>query len=257
MTRRHLIPTPVAGALALLLAAAPALAGPPFATDDPEPVERGHWELYLAGQASKDPGGWEGTAPHFEVNYGAFPGVQLHAIVPLGWAAPEGGPSTWGPGDVELGVKVRFLEEGEWLPQVGTFPMLELPTGSAARGLGAGTARVFLPLWLQKAFGPWTTYGGAGLWLNREDGVKNQLFLGWQVQRKLGEALALGVELFHLTAGRKGGAGETRFNLGAIVDLSATHHLLLSAGRSLGGEGQLQAYAAWQVTLGPAEGGGH
>jgi hypothetical protein len=130
--------------------------------------------------------------------------------------------------------------------------MLELPTGSAPRGLGAGLVRVFLPLWLQKSFGAWTTYGGAGLWLNHEAGEQTQAFFGWQVQRKLGEGLALGVELFHLTADREGAEGETRFNLGAVIDLSATHHLLVSAGRSLGGEGQLQAYVAWQATLGGA-----
>ena len=37
---------PVGGLAAMLLLASPALAGPPFITDDPEPVEPGHWEVY-------------------------------------------------------------------------------------------------------------------------------------------------------------------------------------------------------------------
>ncbi len=39
--------------MAVLLALYPALksqAGPPFLTDDPEPVELNHWEVYLFGQ---------------------------------------------------------------------------------------------------------------------------------------------------------------------------------------------------------------
>ncbi len=34
------------GAAGLLMLSRPALAGPPFVTDDPEPVELGHWEVY-------------------------------------------------------------------------------------------------------------------------------------------------------------------------------------------------------------------
>jgi hypothetical protein len=36
-------------ALALVGAAAPALAGPPYLTDDPVPTVTGHWEIYAFG----------------------------------------------------------------------------------------------------------------------------------------------------------------------------------------------------------------
>ena len=42
-------------------------AGPPYLTDDPEPVDYQHWEVYIGSQFSKDLDGWSGTAPHFEV----------------------------------------------------------------------------------------------------------------------------------------------------------------------------------------------
>ena len=45
---------------------------------------------------------------------------------------------------------------------IGTFTMFEIPTGSAARGLGVGKTWYKVPLWVQKSFGPWTTYGGGG-----------------------------------------------------------------------------------------------
>src|SRR5690348_1244140 len=56
-----------------------AWAGPPFRTDDPEPVPWRHWEVYIAstGFYSRLLGGFS-TLPHVEVNYGPVPGVQLH-----------------------------------------------------------------------------------------------------------------------------------------------------------------------------------
>jgi len=55
-------------------------AGPPFVTDDPEPVAYQHWELYLASQHIEAADGWSGTAPHIELNYGVVTNVQLHLI---------------------------------------------------------------------------------------------------------------------------------------------------------------------------------
>jgi hypothetical protein len=56
-----------------------AFAGPPFRTDDPEPVEYKHWELYLASQGSFDHDEGSLTAPHVEINYDVFyyAGCQL------------------------------------------------------------------------------------------------------------------------------------------------------------------------------------
>ena len=99
-----------AGALLLTLPAG-LLAGPPFTTDDPEPVEYQHWEWYVASQSFKAADGWSGTASHFEVNYGAISNVQLHIIAPLAYDSPTHGPAHWGFGDLELGVKYRFAHE--------------------------------------------------------------------------------------------------------------------------------------------------
>ncbi|MGO9451554.1 MAG: hypothetical protein ACLQDV_11000 [Candidatus Binataceae bacterium] len=143
-----------------------ALAGPPYLTDDPEPVEYRHWEIYFASLFFEQPKAWTGTAPHLEVNYGAIPNVQLHMIAPLVFYVPGDGPSSYGYGDTEVGVKFRFIPETEWVPQVGTFPLLEVPTGSHDRNLGSGHVQAFLPLWLQKSAGEWTAYGGGGYWIN-------------------------------------------------------------------------------------------
>jgi len=168
-------------ALAALLVVTRASAGPPYATDDPEPVEYRHWELYLASQSFHDKLGWTGTAPHVEVNYGVVPDVQLHVITPLAYSAPASGPATYGYGDTELGVKVRFLQEHKWTPMIGTFPFLEVPSGSRSDGLGNGSAQFFLPVWLQKSFGAWQTYGGVGVWIDLGDRDRHWWFFGWQL----------------------------------------------------------------------------
>jgi hypothetical protein len=201
----------------LLLVAAVAwtgqlLAGPPYNTDDPEPVEYRHWEFYLASQHTRNRDGWSGTAPHFEVNYGALPDMQLHLIVPLAYAVPNDGGKAYGIGDTELGVKYRFVQEQQWVPQVGTFPFLEVPTGSRRLGLGNGTAQVFLPLWLQKSVGAWTTYGGAGFWFDAAIPKRHWWYVGGLVQRRISDRFTLGVEVFHLTAREPGTERDTRFN---------------------------------------------
>ena len=236
-------------ATANILAPTPARAGPPYATDDPDPVELKHWEFYVATQHAVERDGASGTAPHVELNFGAAPNLQLHLIAPLAYARPTGGPTAFGPSDLELGAKFRFVQEGETVPMVGTFPLVELPTGSALHGLGSGAVRAFIPFWLQKSFGPWSTYGGGGYWLNRGAGNQDYWYVGWQAQRRLSELLALGGEVFYTTADRIGGDGNLRFNLGLVLDLTVHHHVLFSSGRSIVGGTVFQGYCAYQLTL--------
>ncbi len=101
--------------LAAVLAPAavgPACAGPPFRTDDPEPVEYRHWEVYGFSTGTKTADDSAAILPGVEVNYGAAPGLQLHVIVPLSIDSPNGGGVRYGPGDVELGAKYRLIESG-------------------------------------------------------------------------------------------------------------------------------------------------
>lgn len=240
-------------ALAVLATESAAFAGPPYVTDDPEPVEHRHWELYLASLVEHDVPGWTGTSPHLEANYGVIPDVQLHVIAPLAFAVPDGQRARFGPGDIELGIKWRFVHETSVIPQIGTFPFLEVPTGAAERGLGNGAAQVFFPVWVQKSIGPWTSYGGGGVWLNAASGTKPWGYVGWLVQRRLFEPLAVGAELFYETPKVPGGDAEARFNVGMVLDISEHNHLLASAGRGFVGANLFQSYLAWQVTLGPEE----
>jgi hypothetical protein len=228
-----------------------ALAGPPFWTDDPEPVEYKNWEVYVASLYQDNRGGVSVTAPHLEVNYGIAPNFQLHVIAPMEYVKPAGLPSHYGYGDTELGVKWRFFENEEAKFMVGTFPFLEIPTGDQSKGLGNGGPQVFLPLWLQKAWGPWQTYGGGGYWINPGEGHKDFWFFGWQVQREINKNLTLGVEIFYETPREVGGEHDLAFNAGAIINITKNHHILMSAGRDIDGPANFISYIAYQLTFGP------
>jgi hypothetical protein len=235
----------IAIGLSAVVATSSAWAGPPFLTDDPEPVELGHWEFYVASQWSVARHAASGSAPHIEVNYGGLPGLQLHVIVPATLASQSGQRVQYGPGDVELGAKFRFVEEGTWRPQIGVFPLVLLATGSESRGLGAGTTQVFLPLWIQKSFGQWTTYGGGGMHLASGG---NAVGAGWLLQRELIGKLLLGTEAY-VTIPTNGDPVETQLNLGLVVNFTERHHLLASAGPAFGGDARAQWYLAYQLTI--------
>jgi len=216
-----------------LCAAWPAHAGPPFITDDPEPVDLGHWEVYTFSAGAVGQGDASGIGPSIEVNYGAAPNLQLHVIGNIAYDDPARGPAVMGLGDTELGVKYRFINPGkdDWYPQVGVFPLLEVPTGSARRNLGAGYVQAFLPIWVQKDFGKWTTYGGGGYWINPGPGNRNYWYAGWLLQRQVTDKLALGAEVFHQTSSMVGRGGASGFNVGGQYDFSDHYHLLFSAGK--------------------------
>ena len=246
-------------ALAVLVpgAAPRALAGPPFFTDDPEPVEPGHGELYLATQDVWARDLWSGTLPHVEFNYGPIEDVQLHVIAPLTYDQPDDTHTMqYGYGDTELGVKWRPIHEDELFqgcPQIGVFPLVELPSGDRSRGLGNGAIQVFLPIWLQKSWGdeklPWTTYGGGGYWFSKGTGNQDYVFLGWELQKQITEKLTLGGELFTATPDTVAGKQRTGFNLGGIYDFTEHYHLLFSAGRDFQGPNLLTFYLAFQFTF--------
>lgn len=240
----------VAAALFFCLVEA-ASAGPPYVTDDPEPVDHLHWEFYVASQDSKLGGDWSGTGPHFELNYGVVPDVQLHLILPLAYDVPPDARSHYGLGDIEMGVKYRFIQETNYLPQVGIFPLLEVPAGGEHNNLGNGRFQAFLPLWLQKSWGTWTAYGGGGYGVNSfSQGSRNWEFVGAVIQKQVLSKLSLGVEVYHQTSYQTDFPNTgTAFNVGAVLDLSEQHHLLFSAGRSIDGPVDFQCYLAYQFTF--------
>ncbi len=253
----------LAGALALGILPGNVRAGPPFQTDDPEPVDLGHYEFYVFSGSDGTPLETDPVGPAFEFNWGALPNTQLHAILSFGAIVPSNelgyapagvGPSAYGLLDTELGVKYRFISQTDDRPEVGIFPMIELPTGSYSRGLGVGKTWYKLPIWIQKDWGPWTTYGGAGYEIVPQVDYKSFPYAGWLVQREVGEKWTLGAELWY--HGPEGAAAPqtrsaTMFDVGGYYYFSKpAFQLLFSLGHTVVGQSETYTYLGLYWTWG-------
>jgi hypothetical protein len=242
----------------------PVAAGPPFLTDDSEPVGYGQWEIIGFSIGTMVHGDSADALPGVEVNYGALPNMQLHVKMSVAFNSQSVTGTQFGYGDTEFAVKYRLIdpEEDDWRLQLAIYPAVIAPTGAAERGLGSGATHAFLPLWLQKDFGEWTTYGGGGYGINPGAGNRNFWFFGWQLQRRVTNDLVLGAELFHQSASTTGEPGSvgfplgskaiTGFNLGGIYDFSKTSHLLFSVGHGIQNAAttnQLSYYVGIQLTF--------
>jgi hypothetical protein len=264
-------------ALALLLLSALAAPrvwaqGPPYQTDDPVPVDLHHGEFYIFGAADGTPVEMDSVGPAFEFNFGALPRLQVHAILPWGLVAPLNQPvyapagqgvTAFGLTDSELGAKIAWIKESKFIPQIGTFTMFEMPTGSYDRGLGAGKVWYKLPLWMQKNFGKWLVDGGAGETVVPQTGYHDFPYGGFLLKYTFGERLEFGGEVFS-----HGGEGiaTPQTQASTLVDLGGSYHFkhnpneefLFSYGHSVAGQTENYAYAGmyWTWGKGDAQPGG-
>jgi hypothetical protein len=209
---------------------APALAGPPYLTDDPEPTDYKHFEIYTFNNGtvtSGDTGGETGI----DFNYGGAPNLQLTATVPLAYDAAAGGPLAAGFGNVELAAKYRFLTQQNFGLDVAVFPRVFLP--SAASNVGDQHASYLLPIWMEKDWGPWSAFGGGGCEINRGGDAQDFCLAGVVVTRQIVDNLQMGLELFHQSADTRGGDATTSLGVGMRYDVNNTYHLLGYVGRGI------------------------
>lgn len=220
-------PLRVLDALALAGAAAPALAGPPYLTDDPIPTDTGHWEIY-AFTAAEGRGSSVDADAGVDLNYGPVKGIQLTATLPLGFSHAPGEGWRSGTGDVEVGVKYRFFNDSKHGLSAAIFPRAILPTSSLASN---GKTHFLLPLWVGKDFaGGTSVFGGGGYMIN--PGAGNRDF--WQaaiaLTHDVSEKVSLGAEVARQGSDTIGGTPQTRAGVGSIVKLGGPYALLLSGG---------------------------
>src|SRR5579862_5582021 len=110
-----------------------ASAGPPYLTDDPEPTELHHFEIFFfdAGTATRF---GTGSAAGIDFNYGAAPDLQLNTVLPVGFNSPLRGPIAVNLGNIELAAKYRFLHQNGFGLDVSFYPRVFVPAGSNAVG---------------------------------------------------------------------------------------------------------------------------
>jgi hypothetical protein len=223
----------------LMLGATPAIAGPPFDTDDPEPTDLGHWEIY-AFTAADHAGGVTTGATGLDLNFGAFKGVQLTATLPVDFVDDRGTHA--GVGNVELGVKYRFIDRGSF--SIAVFPRLIAPT--ASRRFGTGRAQMLLPVWAQKDMGAWSLFGGGGYTINPGAGNRNFWQGGVALTRQVTPKLSLGIEATAEGPSAAGERSKATLGIGGVYRLHGPFSLLFSAGPGFkrGSAAQLHGYAA-------------
>lgn len=222
--------------------------GPPYNTDDPETVRYKHWEYYISSINTNQSGVWSGTIPHLELNYGLVPNVQVHLLLPMNYTYSAGRGADFGYGDTEFGVKYRFIRETDNSPQIGVFPIIEIPT-VRNNEFSNGKPKIYLPVWAQKSWDKLTTYGGAGYWINPGSDNKNWIFAGWEIQYDISPTLTLGGEVYFHSAETKTSKSGTGFNVGGSVNPNEKFHIIFSFGHSLTNDHLFTSYLGLLWTI--------
>jgi len=207
-----------------------AVAGPPFLTDDPEPTDTGHWEIYAPLMEAEGRGNSFSGAMGAELNYGAAPDLQLTFGLPLAYTHQDH-HWQWAAGDLELSAKYRFYRNEESGLSIAAFPGLTLPT--AGSHLGADHVTALLPVWFQKDSGQWSVFGGGGYAINPGASGRNYWTGGLAVSYQISDALLLGIEADRQGADDIGGNASTSLGLGFIVKLPGSLRLLASGGPTI------------------------
>jgi hypothetical protein len=220
--------------LLLLGCSSLALAGPPFVTDDPEPVEYQHWEVNYAATKSWRHQESSVAMPSIDINYGLTPDLQIHAQPRYSFEKTQSNKSN-GFDNTEVGIKYRFIniDYGDASVMVGTYPMIEIPTGDSSLRPNMRKTKTFIPAWIQFNKDKWSSYGGIGYRINPGVGNQNSWYFGTAVLYQFTPSVQLGSEVFYETADSPINQSITGFNLGGRYQLIKDYNLLFSAGKGL------------------------
>jgi hypothetical protein len=234
--------------MAVVLPMQTANAGAPFVTDDPEPTDYGHFEIYAfnSGTATRD--GTTGQAG-IDFDYGAGPDLQLALVVPAAFVAPAGDVLQLGLGNIQLAAKYRFLHQKSFGLDVAFFPRLFVPTGPSA--VASSAASVLLPIWLEKDWKDWFVSGGGGCAISA-NGSQDYCLAGGVINRQVLPDLQVGVEVAYQSANAAGALPTTAVGLGVRYDVNENLHLLGYVNRGIQNADQtnrLSWYAALLFTF--------
>jgi len=224
----------------------PALAGPPYVTDDPQPTDDGHYEVYaFTGGTATDNG--SGGQAGIDFNYGGAEDLQLTAVLPFAYAKQRGQAAVTGFGDIELAAKYKFLHQDTFGLDVSIFPRVFLPTNSNP-ALGNKHPAFFVPFFVEKDWDAWSVFGGGGCTISRGGDSQDFCQVGLVVARQVLPHLQLGVEIYHQTPDQKGGVQSSGVGFGAIYDLNEHLHLMASAGPGIQ-NADLSNQTTWYAAL--------
>jgi hypothetical protein len=206
--------------------------GPPLVTDDPIPVEKGHWEINL-------PVMWTGSAseqfmqvPYVDANYGAVEDIQLK--VETGWAFSFQGSagSKSGAGELLAGVKWRLVDQdkGAWW-SLGIYPQYGFHYffTSADPRISQPGNYALLPIMASKEIGRWGINPEVGYLFETQG--SNKWFAGLVASYSPKKDFDLLTEV-HFTTGFDGEGTVAFLNLGTRYPFSEEVVLLFAIGRT-------------------------
>jgi hypothetical protein len=219
VTCRRLATAIVVG-LVLSALSSPASAGPPFETDDPEPVACHHVELDIAEARQGEPAS---TGYVWEADYGPTQDIETSI----------GGQ----PGEIDLATAIRFVPETVKTPQVGFLPALTIKSD--------GEKELFLPFWAQKTIKRWTIFGGGGASFGSE-------FTGVAVTRNFPSGSNVGLEFYHENRRNPTIPAAPRLGLGWTDQFAPSQAFMVWGGRSLAPNSKFLFYVGIQAVLSPA-----
>lgn len=226
--------------------ALPAMAGPPYQSDDPEPTDYGHYEIYAFNRGARSKGDLSG-ASGIDFNYGAAPNLQLTATLPVGFDFPSNGPTAFELSNIELAAKYRFLHQETFGFDVAVFPRVFLPSGS--KSVGDRQTSLLLPIWIQKDWGKWSAFGGGGCQISAAGRSHDFCMYGGTLTRQVLPKLQLGIEVFHQTADGVGTPATTSAGIGAKFDLNDNIHLLGYAAKGIQNARTANQYSWYAAVL--------
>lgn len=227
---------------ASLLIATPAWAGPPYVTDDPQPTDDGHWEIYNFAEGAHTPGVTSGQGG-LDLNYGAAKDVQLTLVLPVAYVDDR--TLEIGGGDIEAAAKFKLLHQDGFGIDLAVFPRLFIPTSGGQ--FGSARVNLLLPVWAEKDFGKWQVFGGGGYQINPGPGQRNFWTGGLVIARDVTERLNLGAELYAQSPDGTDARPFVGLNIGEAWRLTRHWSLLAAGGPGLvnaSRQGQYDFYVA-------------
>ena len=110
---------------------------PPILAPEPQ-----RWSIALGGLYTEREGETAGWLPNVEANYAATDRLQLHAMLPYSFDRLSGGPTHWGIGDFETGVRYRFIDDDPngITPAIAAYPLVDFPSGNKNENISAPAA---------------------------------------------------------------------------------------------------------------------
>ena len=207
--------------LALSLAAFPAFA---MDTDDPGTVAPKNVEVEISGEYAKSAEGGE-TGLSIAATTGILQNLDFGLTLPYTITDPDAGGGESGIGDLEAGLKFRFLEGEGARPALALTAGASIPTGDEDKGLGSGEVDLSAALVAGFEFKPVNLYVNLGYGrltsADTDAGEKADIFsASAAVEWAVTEPFAVNAEFLYESAGADGDDAPLAVTAGAAYTFS-------------------------------------